>query len=306
VKFLSCCQVFQDSLATIVLVHNSERTDQFGIDTLGKLNMKKTARSGGSAREHGLPSYFDMQARIGHTKHVGGWTSTQEIAEMMFLQPGIDLLYVGSGSGLAAIQIAITYGCQVLGVDLLEEMAATAQDLAKRRGVEDQVKFRVADAQSLPFEDNRFDALLCESVNTFIPDLNAAAKEYVRVVKPGGYIGLNEAVWYEDPPEEGKKLMYDLTGQKLRRTAEWIGMLRTAGLEEIRDRSYRVDMKREFRSQMGFLSIGELIRILGRTITSLFADPETRALMRLATNEPRSAYDYMGYGVYVGQVPNGG
>jgi arsenite methyltransferase len=287
------------------IVHDGKRFDRFRIDTVGNLNMKMTDMGSGSAHEHGLPSYFDMQARIGHTKHVGGWDSTQEIAGMMSLQPGIELLYVGSGSGLAAIQIAETYGCRVIGVDLLEEMVATARDRARRRGVENRVEFRVADAQSLPFEDDRFDALLCESVNTFVPDLHKAAREYIRVVKPGGYVGLNEAVWYEEPPEKGESLMYDLTGQRLRSPAEWIEMLRTAGLEGIRDRTYRVDMKREFRSQMGFLSIGEVIRVIGRTVTSLFADPETRSIMRLATNEPRSAYDYMGYGLYVGQVPSG-
>ncbi|MGD8849058.1 MAG: methyltransferase domain-containing protein [Anaerolineales bacterium] len=256
-----------------------------------------------SAREHGLPAYFDMQARIGHTKHVGGWKSTQEIVEMMSLKPGMDLLYVGSGSGIAAIQIAERYDCHVMGVDLLEEMVEVAQEWAERKGASDRVEFRVADAMMLPFEENRFDVLLCESVNTFISDLDRAAAEYVRVVKPGGYVGLNEAIWYTEPPEEGAALMRDLTGQELRHPQEWIAMLKRAGLEEIRDRTYQVDMRDEFRSQMGFLSWRDFLSVIGRSIKTLFADSETRELMRLATNEPRSAYDYMGYGLFVGRVP---
>jgi len=165
------------------------------------------------------------------------------------------------------------------------------------------VEFRVADAQSLPFPDHSFDVLLCESVNVFIPDLQKAASEYMRVVKPGGYVALNESVWYRTPPKQGEQLMYQLTGQRLRRPEEWIEMLRKVGLVEIQDRTYPVVMKEEMRSQLGFLSSREYLRILGRAIKSIFTDPATRRTMRLAFKEPRSAYEYMGYGLYVGKVP---
>jgi ubiquinone/menaquinone biosynthesis C-methylase UbiE len=264
-------------------------------------SMKEKVR--GSAREHGLPAYFDMQARIGHTKHIGGWDSTVEIVEMMSLQPGMELLYVGSGSGVAAVQIAQTFGCHVTGVDLLDEMVSNAREWAARNDAENLVEFRVADAQSLPFEDDRFDAVLCESVNIFIPEPEKAAREYFRVVKPGGCVGLNESVWYETPPEEGKQLMRDLTGQELRRPEQWIELLKQVGLTDIQDHTYPVDMKKEFRAQMGFLSITQLFRVIGRAIKSIVVDADTRDLMRMAGREPRSAYDYMGYGLYVGWVP---
>jgi arsenite methyltransferase len=256
------------------------------------------------AAAFGLPDYFDMQAAIRHTKHVGGWESTKEVAAMCQLGPDQELLYVGSGSGVAAIQIAQTYGCRVIGVDLLETMVAAAEQWAIERGATDQVEFRVADAQSLPFPDDSFDVLLCESVNVFVPDLQKAADEYIRVVKPKGYVALNESVWYRDPPEKGAQLMYELTGQRLRRPEEWIEMLRDAGLEEIQDRTYRVQMKAEMRSQLGFLSTREYLGILGRSIKSLFTDPATRRTFRLAFNEPRSIVDCMGYGLYVGKVPS--
>lgn len=259
----------------------------------------------GSAQEHGLPAYFDMQARIGHTKHIGGWDSTVEIADMMKLNPGMSLLYVGSGSGIAAVQIAEEFGCHVIGVDLMEDMVISAREWAARQDAGDMVEFRVADAQSLPFEDDCFDALLCESVNIFIPDPEKAAREYVRVVKPGGCVGLNESVWYETPPVEGERLMRDLTGQELRRPEEWIQLLQRAGLEQIQDRTYPVDMKQEFQAQMGFLSIPQFFRIIGKAIKSVVVDSDTRDLIRMAGREPRSAYDFMGYGLYVGWVPEG-
>jgi ubiquinone/menaquinone biosynthesis C-methylase UbiE len=255
------------------------------------------------ARDFGLPDYFDMQAVLGHTKHVGGWFSTQEMAELCHLRAGQELLYVGLGSGTAATKIALEYECRVVGVDLLESMVRAAEEWAARRGVQDRVEFQVADAQDLPFEDNRFDVLFCESVNTFVPDPDRAASEYVRVVKPGGYVGLNEAVWVADPPEAGEELIDALTGERLRYPEEWVAMLETAGLQEIVARTYAVDMRQEMRSQGGFISARDYLRIFARFFGSLFSDAHTRNLMRTALSGPRSAIDYMGYGLYVGQKP---
>jgi len=164
---------------------------------------------------------------------------------------------------VAAIQIAMEYNCRVVGVDLLEKIVESAREWAERRGVVDRTEFRVADAQDLPFEDDRFDVLICESVNTFVPDLDRAAQEYVRVVKPGGYAGLNEAVWVDAPPEAGSEVMTALTGQKIRTSEEWIAMLDRAGLVNLVDRVYAVEMKKEARSQLGFLSFWDYMRILG-------------------------------------------
>ena len=93
------------------------------------------------------------------------------------------------GAGTAATKIAMEYGCHLVGVDLLATMVESAREWAQRRGVEDRTEFQVGDAQDLPFEYDRFDILICESVNTFVPDLDQAAKDYVRVVKPGWYVG---------------------------------------------------------------------------------------------------------------------
>ena len=255
------------------------------------------------ARDFGLPDYFDMQAAMGHTKHVGGWTATQELAQNCHLQEGQELLYVGCGSGTAATKIAMEYECHLIGVDLLEKMVESAREWAERRGVAERTEFRVADAQDLPFEDDRFDVLICESVNTFVPDLDKAAREYVRVVKPGGYVGLNEAVWVEAPPEAGSEVITALTGQNLRTSEEWMAMLERVGLVNLVNSEYAVEMKKEARAQLGFLGFWDYMRVLGRFLSRFLFDPGTRKLMRLALSEPRAMYDYMGYGLYAGQKP---
>ncbi len=87
------------------------------------------------ARDFGLPDYFDMQAAMGQTKHVGGWTATQELAQLCHLQEGQEILYVGCGAGTAATTIAMEYKCSLVGVDLLETMVESAREWARRRGV---------------------------------------------------------------------------------------------------------------------------------------------------------------------------
>ncbi len=265
--------------------------------------MVETEKKKGRAKDFGLPEYFDMQADMGHTKHIGGWIATQDLAELCQLGEGQELLYVGSGSGVAAIKIAQEYGCRVVGVDLLESMVQAAREWAQRRGATDRTEFRVADAQDLPFEDDRFDVLICESVNTFVPDINRAAREYVRVVKPGGYLGMNEAVWIESPPEQGMELIGALTGQRIRDSEEWVAMLADAGLVDIVERTFVVEMKREARAQFGFLSIGDYLRILSRFFTKSLFSPSTWKIMRLALSEPSSVYNYLGYGLYAGKKP---
>jgi hypothetical protein len=83
-------------------------------------------------------------------------------------------------------------------------------------------------------------------------------------------------------------------------------MLERAGLVNLVHSEYAVEMKKEARAQLGFLSFGDYMRVLGRFLSRSLFDPGTRKLMRLALSEPRAMYDYMGYGLYAGQKPADG
>src|SRR5260221_8759715 len=51
---------------------------------------------------------------------------------------------------------------------------------------EDKIKWLVADALELPFEENTFDAVVCQFGMMFLPDKQKGANEAYRVLKPGG------------------------------------------------------------------------------------------------------------------------
>ena len=98
------------------------------------------------------------------------------------LQPA-RILETAAGTGIvtgAMIREAPRAG--IVATDLTQAML----DVAAARLVSWRVQFQQADAQSLPFEDASFDAIVCQFGVMFFPDRPAAYKEARRVLKPGG------------------------------------------------------------------------------------------------------------------------
>jgi SAM-dependent methyltransferase len=116
------------------------------------------------------------------------------LCESAGLQAGWEVLDVATGSGNAALGAA-RRGCRVTGVDYTPGLLERARMRADAEMVE--VDFREGDAEDLPFGDNTFDAVLSIFGVMFAPDHAKAARELVRVCKPGGTIAL--ACW----PTEG-------------------------------------------------------------------------------------------------------
>lgn len=103
------------------------------------------------------------------------------------IQAGDRVLDVAAGSGNASIPAAAT-GAVVTASDLTPELFDAGRHVAARHGVE--LEWAEADAEALPFADNAFDKVIsCVGV-MFAPHHQAAADELIRVVRPGGTIGL--------------------------------------------------------------------------------------------------------------------
>lgn len=109
------------------------------------------------------------------------------LVEAVDPRPGQRVLDVACGSGNAAISAARRY-CKVTGLDYVPSLIERAKQRAAAEGV--PIDFRVGDAQSLPFEDGSFDVVLSAFGVMFAPDQAKAAREVLRVCRPGGKIGL--------------------------------------------------------------------------------------------------------------------
>lgn len=116
------------------------------------------------------------------------------------LSAGKRLLDVACGAGGPALRIAATSGCAVAGVDIHEAAVATAQALAKERGLVARAEFRSADAsKGLPFADASFDVVTCIDALNHFPDRPKMLAEFARLLKPGGRLLFTDPIIISGP-----------------------------------------------------------------------------------------------------------
>ena len=103
-----------------------------------------------------------MRWLLGGELHPGGAAATLRALELIDAGPGDGLLDVASGAGTSAILAARELGCRATGVEYSAAAVAEARDAARAASLGDRVAFAEGDAESLPFADQAFDAVLCE------------------------------------------------------------------------------------------------------------------------------------------------
>lgn len=128
-------------------------------------------------------------AKIGVTLQIVG----EDLAERMDLVPETRVLDVAAGNGNATLAFARRW-CQVTSTDYVDSLLARGRDRARAEGL--NVRFQIADAEDLPFENAAFDAVVSTFGVMFTPNQEQAASELLRVCRPGGRIGL--ANWTPD------------------------------------------------------------------------------------------------------------
>ena len=117
----------------------------------------------------------------------GQWVS--KVADAAQVQPGQRVLDVACGTGVLARAILSRTGPsgQVVGLDLNPAMLAVANELAPA------VIWRQGAAESMPFPDQSFDAVVSQFGLMFFADRQQAVREMLRVLAAEG--GLAVAVW---------------------------------------------------------------------------------------------------------------
>lgn len=106
------------------------------------------------------------------------------------LHPGIALLDAGCGPGTITVGLAAAVAPgQVVGIDIGKSEVDKASQLAFERGITNVV-IRTGDVADMPFANGAFDALFSSAVLEHVPQREKALDEFVRVLKPGGVIGL--------------------------------------------------------------------------------------------------------------------
>lgn len=130
-------------------------------------------------------------SRLGKTRlRPGGKLATDWLLANGDFRQDKKILEVACNTGAMAVQIAKQFGCQVIGVDLDEELLDKARLHIKENQLEALVSVQSANMTTLPFDDNSFDIVINEAVLTMLPadEKVNAIKEYLRVLKPNGFL----------------------------------------------------------------------------------------------------------------------
>jgi ubiquinone/menaquinone biosynthesis C-methylase UbiE len=173
--------------------------------------------------------YFEIQAKIGITKHMGGLEATQKLLKWCKVDNSDLVLVVAKGMGYQPLN-SMNDWLNCIGIDLSEDMVIMARE--KLKSSETGVKFVVGNAENLEFSDNRFDVIISESVTGFT-DKTKSIPEYHRVLKHGGFLGLNEVTWISNPSREVDEYCRRVMGLMAETEDVWLSLLMESGFKDI-------------------------------------------------------------------------
>jgi len=253
-------------------------------------------------------TYFGIQSSWGVTKHLGGRKATDRLVELCSITPDSRVLEIGCGVGISACHLAKKVGCSLTSVDLNEPMLTWARKRAQRERLSGLITFRVADAQHLPFGEDTFDAVISESVTAFAADKGRAVSEYLRVLKPGGRVGLTEASWVQSPPPTALVEFFAraMEGAAFLEPEGWTSLLADGGFVDVRSEVFHLTALGQLASDLSGQSprdVGDRLRAMGTFLRQVLTDVDMRRYAKTLMPSPRTMRDlftYFGYGIYTG------
>jgi ubiquinone/menaquinone biosynthesis C-methylase UbiE len=127
--------------------------------------------------------------------------AAENLVEELAILPDERVLDVACGSGNGAIAAARRAWGGAVGADFVPALLERGRERAAAERLD--VEFIEADAQALPFGDASFDVAMSIFGAMFAPDQERTAAELLRVVRPGGRIGM--ANW---TPDGGVAMMF--------------------------------------------------------------------------------------------------
>jgi arsenite methyltransferase len=171
---------------------------------------------------------------LGGSFHPGGLALTERLGERLRLSARDRVLDVACGRGDSAICFAQRFGCRVTGVDFGQANIAEAKSRAEQERVAGLVQFQIGDAERLDHPDGDFDAVVCECAYCTFPDKSTAAREFIRVLAPGGRLGLSDLTRSGELPAELDGLLAWIACiGDARPEAEYVAQLERAGVHSV-------------------------------------------------------------------------
>ena len=201
--------------------------------------------------EIGKLGLYEFQGYIGSmtSPTFGGWRGTDRLLELLNIEDmeKPNILDVGCSTGYITRYVAQKFDCDIIGVDLSTLLLDIAEEESRKLNLEN-ISFKYADVENLPFADATFDIVYGEAITALVPDPLKVLKEYKRVLKPGGKIATLDLFMKEslspEFAEETNELMSTVIGAKIRirNLQEWKQIFKDSGFGDIQIHDYYEDL----------------------------------------------------------------
>ena len=118
----------------------------------------------------------------------GGQTTTEKVQAKLTLKPGMKVLSVGCGIGGGECRLHQTFGVQVHGLDLSQNMLAVARQRAAEMNITSGVEFEFGNVLIRDFEEGTFDVVYTRDCIIHIREKKALFERFYKWLKPGGQL----------------------------------------------------------------------------------------------------------------------
>ena len=186
----------------------------------------------------------------------------------------------------------------MVGIDISEKLIKEANDTCRKKKLNNRVKFLVANAMNLPFEDNQFDVAISQGILVFVDDKIKTINEASRVIKEGGKAGWIELSWKKEPDKEFLDQVFNILHAfclKNARTYEkWNQDFKKANIHDL------VTIKGEKITGNFYDTLKEegplnTLKIMFNTIKNREISNRMKKMGKFIEEN----HDYFGYGIYV-------
>ncbi len=139
----------------------------------------------------------DVHAYWNKRAGLGKWAGSRDViakqleieAIASYVRDGMNVLDIGCGNGITAIELARRYDVQVTGIDFAMEMVNAARVLTAGQSLRGSVRFQIGDVRDLSDISEKFDLIYTERTLINLPDWPTqcgAIHKIVTLLKAGG------------------------------------------------------------------------------------------------------------------------
>ena len=208
---------------------------------------------------------------------------------------GKRILDIGCGIGGPAIEMAGSYGAEVVGIDLEQPLIDRAIAAAASHSLEGRCRFQTVDIGPLPFAEQSFDIVVSSGAITQTGDKHALLTEARRVLRPGGYMSCYEWMKSDAEISDDMRYWFRLEGltYALETLQQYEARFRGAGFTDVAatDASdwYRAEARREYELIKGEL-YDKVVELLGSDAAEHFVEDWRAMTVVCDSGEMRQGY----------------